>query len=269
MTEEKRISPAVVIVGAGLALGGGAALLYALTVRAAPEFEVSDLVISPEVVGVGQSVAISVLVINVGTETGSKTIICEVEGPIMEQTVTLEPGESRVVSFEVTPEVAKAYSVSVDGLYGSFEATEEEVAVFSVVLGVSPLTPKVGDMITWWALIENIGTVEGTPTVSWYRNNILIASSTIPSIGPGTSRLIYGSSFSLAIPGDHVLAVVVNGASDSVTITVQEAAVADIKVENLVISPTDPMVGETVYISVTVTNYGTATGSKTIVCTVS
>ena len=44
--------------------------------------------------------------------------------------------------------------------------------------------------------------------------------------------------------------------------------VADIRVENLVVSPTEVYVGEPVTISVTTTNYGTAAGSKTITCTV-
>lgn len=39
-----------------------------------------------------------------------------------EQTVTLQPGESKTMSFEVTPSVAKAYQVSLDGLSGSFRA---------------------------------------------------------------------------------------------------------------------------------------------------
>jgi len=39
-----------------------------------------------------------------------------------EQTVTLQPGESKVVSFEATPTVAKIYQVSVNGLSGSFVA---------------------------------------------------------------------------------------------------------------------------------------------------
>ncbi|MBA7629845.1 hypothetical protein ES703_37352 [subsurface metagenome] len=41
-----------------------------------------------------------------------------------EQTVELQPGESQVISFEATPTVAKTYQVSVDGLTGSFVATE-------------------------------------------------------------------------------------------------------------------------------------------------
>lgn len=40
-----------------------------------------------------------------------------------EQSVTLNPGESRVVSFSATPSEARTYQVSVDGLTGSFAAT--------------------------------------------------------------------------------------------------------------------------------------------------
>ncbi len=39
-----------------------------------------------------------------------------------QQTVTLQPGESKVVSFEATPAIAKTFQVSVDGLTGSFKA---------------------------------------------------------------------------------------------------------------------------------------------------
>jgi len=39
-----------------------------------------------------------------------------------EQSVTLEPAESKVVSFEATPHEAKTYQVAVDGLTGSFKA---------------------------------------------------------------------------------------------------------------------------------------------------
>jgi len=39
-----------------------------------------------------------------------------------QQTVSLAPGESRVVSFEATPKEARIYQVSVNGLTGSFKA---------------------------------------------------------------------------------------------------------------------------------------------------
>jgi len=41
-----------------------------------------------------------------------------------EQSVTLNPGESRLVSFEATPHEAKTYQVSVNGLTGSFIASQ-------------------------------------------------------------------------------------------------------------------------------------------------
>lgn len=41
-----------------------------------------------------------------------------------EQSVTLQPGEGKVVSFEATPHEARTYQVSVDGLTGSFNAVE-------------------------------------------------------------------------------------------------------------------------------------------------
>ncbi len=54
-----------------------------------------------------------------------------------EQNVTLQPGESKVVSFEATPTVAKVYQVSVDGLTGSFEATEALEPVPCVYCGAT------------------------------------------------------------------------------------------------------------------------------------
>jgi len=134
------------------------------------EFKVSNLVISPKEVNPGQVVTISCLVTNIGASAGEYTV--RMGGDFMaEQSVTLQPGESKTVAFDVTPTTAKSYSVSVDGLSGSFVATE--------------------------------------------------------------------------VP------------------------VADIRVENLVVSPEEVMVGEKVYISVTAKNYGDAAGSRKIVCTVS
>ena len=42
-----------------------------------------------------------------------------------EQSVTLAPGESKVVAFEAIPTEARTYQVSVDGLTGTFEAMGE------------------------------------------------------------------------------------------------------------------------------------------------
>ncbi|MBA7708588.1 hypothetical protein ES703_117490 [subsurface metagenome] len=51
-----------------------------------------------------------------------------------ERSVTLQPGESKVVSFEATPHEARTYQVSVDGLSDSFKVIEAipELITFSV-----------------------------------------------------------------------------------------------------------------------------------------
>lgn len=46
-----------------------------------------------------------------------------------EQNVSLQPGESKVVSFEATPYEARAYQVSVDGLTGVFKAVVAPIAI--------------------------------------------------------------------------------------------------------------------------------------------
>lgn len=50
-----------------------------------------------------------------------------------EQTVELDPGESREISFEATPTEARTYQVSVDGLTGSFTALTAPVVEITAI----------------------------------------------------------------------------------------------------------------------------------------
>lgn len=132
----------------------------------APQFEVSNLVISPTEVNPGQVVTISCLVRNIGSEAGSYTV--HLGGDfVSEQTVTLAPGESKSVSFEVTPAVAKTYQVSVDGLSGSFVATEEPVADIRVEnLTIEPSEVMVGETVTISVTVKNYGNASGSKTIT-------------------------------------------------------------------------------------------------------
>jgi len=132
------------------------------------EFQVSNLIISPAEVQLGYSVTISCLVENIGTEVGTKTVVCKVEGEIMaEQSVTLEPGESRTIAFEVVPDVAKTYSVSVDGLSGTFRATTVPVADIRVEnLVIEPSEVQVGQPVTISVMVANYGAAAGSKTIS-------------------------------------------------------------------------------------------------------
>ncbi|GAI63976.1 unnamed protein product, partial [marine sediment metagenome] len=217
--EERRISPGVVVAGVGLA-GLGALALAAMALAAPPvvftcphcgatfatqeelnyhiqtehpevppvaEFEVSNLVIYPPEVAVGETVTIACTVTNIGGEAGSHTVYLGGDFAA-QQIVTLQPGESRIVSFEVTPEVARSYSVSVDGLYGTFVATEMPVADIRVEnLVISPTEPMVGEIVTISVTVTNIGGEAGSHTVYLGGD---FAAQQIVTLQPGESRIV-------------------------------------------------------------------------------
>jgi len=64
------------------------------------------------------------------------------------------------------------------------------------------------------------------------------------------------------------ITVSIQEGNNELNIQLVPTGVADIRVEDLVIIPSQVQVGEPVTISVVATNYGTVAGSKTITCTV-
>ena len=130
------------------------------------EFRVSGPVISPTEVQVGYPVTISCLVTNIGADAGTYTV--RLGGDfVSEQSVTLQPGESKTVSFEVTPATAKTYSVSVDGLSGTFRATTVPVVDIRVEnLIISPTECYVGDRVLISVTAKNYGTKVGTKVIT-------------------------------------------------------------------------------------------------------
>lgn len=130
------------------------------------EFKVNNLVISPAEVNPGQPVTISCLVTNIGAEAGDYTV--RMGGDfVAEQTVTLQPGESKPISFEVTPAVAKGYSVSVDGLTGTFRAVTVPVSDIRVEnLVISPSEVMVGEKVTISVVAKNYGSASGSKVIT-------------------------------------------------------------------------------------------------------
>jgi len=85
----------------------------------------------------------------------------------MKKTVTLNPGESKVVGFTFTPATAKGYSVSVDGLTGNFVAYEVPEAEFVVSnLVISPTEVYVGKPVSISVTVTNTGGVAGSYEVT-------------------------------------------------------------------------------------------------------
>jgi beta-lactamase superfamily II metal-dependent hydrolase len=95
-------------------------------VKAAPaKFTVSNLSISPDDVEPGRTVTISATVTNSGGSSGSYTAILKINGSQVEtKSVTLNAGESQVVSFTVVKASTGNYAVELGGLAGTFIVTE-------------------------------------------------------------------------------------------------------------------------------------------------
>lgn len=149
-------------------IGLSAAIAGVLLLRkaAAAQVTLRDLVISPTAVHPGEEVTISVTAINVSDETLTTTVT--LGGDFMaQQTITLAPGESMVVSFTISTEVPKTYTVKVDGLTGTFICTEEPIADIRLSnLVITPSECYVGETVTISVTATNYGTAPGTKIIT-------------------------------------------------------------------------------------------------------
>ena len=81
----------------------------------------------------------------------------------MQKSVTLNPGESATLAFTFTPSVDQVYSVSVDGLSGSFVALPLPQAEFEVTnLIIDPTEVYIGEPVSISVIVTNVGGVAGT-----------------------------------------------------------------------------------------------------------
>ena len=84
---------------------------------AGSEFEVSNLVITPPEVGLGQEVTVTVDVENGGKGDGTASVELKINGKVEDsKEVTLALGESKTVTFIVTRDVEGIYTAEVNGL---------------------------------------------------------------------------------------------------------------------------------------------------------
>ncbi len=86
-----------------------------------PEFEISNLALTPVEAEPGQSVNISVNVKNIGELSGTKEVSFNVNDKTTTKSVTLGSEESKTVSLSVTKKSEGTYNVTVNGLSQSFK----------------------------------------------------------------------------------------------------------------------------------------------------
>ncbi len=113
-------------------------------------FELSNLVITPSEVSVGETVNISIVVNNVGERTESTTVTLGINGVVVDtRSATLDAGESTTVTFTVSEDVADTYTVNVAGLTGSFVVTALPAPpIVPLALGIIIIVLAVG-IVLW------------------------------------------------------------------------------------------------------------------------
>ena len=86
------------------------------------DFQVTDLNVTPSNPKVGEEVTVSVKVTNVGEQIDSFSIPFVVNEITEEtRTLTLESGESTIITFKITKQMQGIYNVQVGGIYITFE----------------------------------------------------------------------------------------------------------------------------------------------------
>ncbi|WP_222916533.1 hypothetical protein [Natrinema sp. SYSU A 869] len=117
--------------------------------------ERSSFTVSPTMVGAGETVTVTETYRNVRDTTTEVTANLMVDGIVIDrQTITLESGESRTVTFERTMEWSGTYDIGIDGA-GSSSVTVEGTPVEIVDATVVDPDITVGESTTIQATIRN------------------------------------------------------------------------------------------------------------------
>jgi len=125
---------------------------FAVIAGAAPAaFSLSDLSIYPAEVEIGETVTITVSVANTGGMGGSYAVILKINDVAeAEESVTVAAGDSEDVSFSISKEEAGSYSITVEGLGGSFTVAAPPPTAPPEEIPVPPeAPPEVEPGINW------------------------------------------------------------------------------------------------------------------------
>ena len=91
-------------------------------------FSLDDVILDPSSLPEGKTVTITGICTNTGTLSGFYTISLKVDDDIVdEKTVTLGPGESTTITFEVTASGEGTHTVIIDGYTGSYTVKKASI----------------------------------------------------------------------------------------------------------------------------------------------
>ena len=220
-------------------------------------FSLSNLTIEPAEVAPNETVTISVSIANTGGSQGSHDVVLTING-VEEETksVTLAVDDSRNVTFSVTKGDTGTYSVTIEGLSGSFNVAEP--AAFSLSnLTIDPTGVTPNEPVTISVSVANTGGSEGSHDVVLHINGVEEDTKSV-TLAADDSRNV---TFSVTKGDTGTYSVTIEGLSGSFNV----AEPAAFSLSNLTIDPTGVTPNEPVTISVSVANTGGSEGSHDVV----
>ena len=174
-------------------------------------FQVTNLVISPQEATIGEPIAVSAIVKNTGGSEGSHTVYLKLNGQTEAQReITLAKGTAQTVSFTITKNVAQNYNVAIDGHTGSFTLSQPATFEPITIIGAGdktspPFTVTTDEWIIEWSYIPDPEYPEFA-VFGWFvyprGETALYVESGMAATGETS-----GSTYSYAGPGEYYLTV--------------------------------------------------------------
>jgi hypothetical protein len=181
---------------------------FNVTALPAPEFEVSNISVSSAQVESGEIATISVRVENIGEKVGNYSVALTVnEGVEETKDITLEAGESAIISFDLRETVVGNYNVVINGLFVTFSVIEPSVpARFEMShLELSPKNAEIADLVNISVTVSNVGEESGYCTVEAKVDSVIVDTKIIELNGGLSVPLNFTVSYEEV--GTHIVEI--------------------------------------------------------------
>ncbi len=232
-----------------------------------PEFQLSDLNLDSDWIQVGDPLYVSVSIRNIGDQSGNRSVTLTIDDiPKETKTVQLEGGETSKITFTTTEMLEGNHTVIIEELSASFQVSQEapirkaELRLTNLV--TSRKEAQIGDPITVSVTATNVGDETGEFSLDLFINDAKRETKTIQLKGKETTSVQYEIVENLE--GNYEVKLGSLTTSFKVTSDAQTAKPAEFEVSDLTINPSSVLAGESIAISITVTNVGEVTGTHSV-----
>ncbi len=215
----------------------------------------TSFTVDPTTLLPSETVTVTATVENTGDVNGTQEVNVSIDESVVDtQTVTVQGTSTEQVTYETSLDTGE-HTVSVNDLTAA-TVTVQEPANFSTTYSVNETTVLTNESVGITATVENTGDVEGTTSVDFLADDIVIGTQSV-TVPAGSSKQVTQTIISMT-RGTHNLSV------NNLTPTeVTVLAPANFST-TYAVNETSPLTNETVGITATVENTGDVEGTETV-----